>query len=317
MEKELKENIEELDEEIKEEINITSTLKKIKIPNPIKKILIRLGKDTCKFILKTVEVIIIFFLFCCFLNWSNDSLVVTEDIYQNESIPASFNGYKILQISDLNGKDITNKLIEETKELNPDIIVFTGDFVNSERSTIYNIDYTYFDECKDYPIYFIPGEQEKDSLIYEDIVKELKSRNVIVLDNERITLTKNEENIDLIGINDSSFFIEDLTSFNNKLKEISNTSNFNILLSHRPELIDIYTENNIDLVLSGHALGGQFRIPFVGAFYSSNQGFYPDYTESFYTQENTTVYVSRGIGNSFIPLRLFNRPEINLIILQK
>ena len=285
--------------------------------NRSKKLLKLLKKDFFKFLFKIFELGCIFICLCLFLNWSNDSLIVTEDSYTNENIPNDFNNYKILQISDFNNKKSLSKdLIKETKKINPDIIVITGDYINSERSTEYNIDYSYFEDLsKSYPIYFIAGDQEHDNKNYEIFKTKIEELGVNVLDNKSIELTKNDSTINLIGLNDSSFLYENLNAFNNQLKELYNSNNFTILLSHRPDLIDIYTQNKIPLVLTGHALGGQINLPFVGRLYSSNQGFYPDYTKGFYKQDNTTMYVSRGIGNTFIPIRLFNRPEINVITL--
>lgn len=255
--------------------------------------------------------------FIWFLNWSNDSLVITKDSYVDDSLPASFNGYKILQISDFNNKkELSQTLIEKTNEINPDIIVVTGDYINSDRCTEFNIDYSYLETvAKSYQVYFVPGEQEQDTVFYEKMKSKLESINVNVLENEVIELKKGTDSLQLMGVYDSSFFFENVAMLNEKIKENKKNS-FTILLSHRPELIDVYTENNIDLAICGHALGGQIRFPYVGAFYSSNQGFYPDYTSGFYKQENTTIYVSRGIGNTFIPIRLFNRPEINVITLR-
>ena len=285
--------------------------------NKGKKLLKLLKKDFFKFLFKIFELGCIFICLCLFLNWSNDSLIVTEDSYINENIPNDFNNYKILQISDFNNKKSLSKdLIKETKKINPDIIVITGDYINSERSTEYNIDYSYFEDlAKSYPIYFIAGDQEHDNKNYEIFKTKIEELGVNVLDNKSIELTKNDSIINLIGLNDSSFLYENLNAFNNQLKELYNSNNFTILLSHRPDLIDIYTQNEIPLVFTGHALGGQINLPFVGRLYSSNQGFYPDYTKGFYKQDNTTMYVSRGIGNTFIPIRLFNRPEINVITL--
>ena len=94
---------------------------------------------------------------------------------------------------------------------------------------------------------------------------------------------------------------------------LSNSDGFTILLSHRPELFDTYVDCEIDLVLSGHAHGGQFRIPFVGGVVAPNQGFFPKFDAGIYTEENTNMLVSRGIGNSIIPVRVNNRPEVILI----
>ena len=281
----------------------------------LKKLGIRVGKDTLFFIIRCFEFCILIFGIIFFIKWSNNSLIITEVDYINTNLPSSFNDFKILQISDVNGKDIGKELVEKTNELNPDIIVFTGDYINASRTTEYTIDTYYFENIKK-PIYFIPGEQELDSLIYEELKNKLKSYNVIILDNNSDIIIKGQDNIEILGINDTSFFIENINEVDKKIAELKNENRFQILLSHRPELIDIYTKNDIPLVLSGHALGGQIRLPFVGAIYSSNQGFYPDYTSGFYKQNNTTLYVSRGIGNTFIPIRLFNRPEINLITLK-
>ena len=85
---------------------------------------------------------------------------------------------------------------------------------------------------------------------------------------------------------------------------------YTILLSHRPELFDTYVDSGVDLVFSGHAHGGQFRLPFVGGLVAPNQGLFPEYDAGQFTRENTTMLVSRGVGNSIVPLRINNRPEI-------
>ena len=85
---------------------------------------------------------------------------------------------------------------------------------------------------------------------------------------------------------------------------------FTILLSHRPELFPVYAAHGLDLVFSGHAHGGQMQIPFVGGLIAPNQGFFPKYHSGLYTEGSTNMIVSRGIGNSLIPLRVNNRPEV-------
>ena len=322
LEKEEKVEKENIDIDNKNNENIENKKNKINKTN-IKKFLknlgIIVGKDILRFILRIIEIVILIFGICYFINWSNDSINVTYDTYKNESIPNSFDNYKILQISDFNNKDdIANTLINKVKNVNPDIIVITGDYVNSDRCDKYNIDYTLLEELvKIYPIYFVTGEQEQDFRDYDEFKNKIEELGIEVLDNESIDIEKNNDKITLIGINDSAFFFENTTTLNKTIKKLNKENNFTILLAHRPELINIYTENKIPLVLAGHALGGQFNFPFIGPFYSSNQGFYPDFTSGFYKQEDTSLYVSRGVGNTFIPIRLFNNPEINVITLKK
>ena len=102
-----------------------------------------------------------------------------------------------------------------------------------------------------------------------------------------------------------------------KLKELhTDGDEFTILLSHRPELFDTYVDHDIDLVLSGHAHGGQFRLPFIGGLVAPNQGLFPEYDAGLYTEGSTNMLVSRGVGNSIFPFRINNRPEVILIELQ-
>ena len=92
---------------------------------------------------------------------------------------------------------------------------------------------------------------------------------------------------------------------------------YSVLLAHRPELIETYAAYGADLVLSGHAHGGQVRLPFIGALYAPGQGFLPEYDSGLYTVGETDMIVSRGLGNSLIPLRVNNRPELVIAVLHR
>ena len=87
---------------------------------------------------------------------------------------------------------------------------------------------------------------------------------------------------------------------------------YTVLLSHRPELLEAYADSGVDLVFSGHAHGGQFRLPFVGGIVAPNQGLFPEYDSGLYTEKGATMLVSRGIGNGILPIRFNNRPEVIL-----
>ena len=119
-----------------------------------------------------------------------------------------------------------------------------------------------------------------------------------------------------MGIEDPSFqedylFGDSESVARQAIENLQNESDgYMILLSHRPELFDLYVETEMDLVFSGHAHGGQFRLPFIGGLVAPNQGFFPKYDAGQFKEENTTMIVSRGVGNSIIPIRINNRPEI-------
>ena len=130
-------------------------------------------------------------------------------------------------------------------------------------------------------------------------------------------LTKGSETIQIAGLDDPDFterdtYIQD-SMVQTKISNLSLSDEYCILLSHRPELFAEYVSEEADLVLSGHAHGGQFRLPFIGGVIAPDQGLFPKYDAGKYSKNHTTMIVSRGIGNSIIPVRINNRPEIVIV----
>lgn len=251
-----------------------------------------------------------------YLYCQNNLLQITRLEIVNDKIPDSFNDYKIVQISDYHNtksKVLNNILIEKIKKEEPNIIVITGDLIDSTNTDI-NQAISFIKEIKDIsPIYYVTGNHETWIDNYKKLEIELKENNVIILNNEVISLEKDNHRINLIGIEDSV----SENDANNKINNINyDKTNYNILLSHRPELFNTYIENNIDLVLTGHAHGGQIRIPFVGGLIAPDQGLLPKYTEGIQKKDNTTMIINRGIGNSVIPIRINNHPEMIIITLK-
>ena len=129
--------------------------------------------------------------------------------------------------------------------------------------------------------------------------------------------------ITLMGISDPSFATDYLLGDSRAvaaraIKDLQNeTDGYTVLLSHRPELFDTYVSAGVDLVFSGHAHGGQFRIPFIGGLIAPNQGFFPEYDAGQFHRENTTMIVSRGVGNSILPVRINNPPELVVVELNR
>jgi len=258
--------------------------------------------------------------------WGNTALQLNTYTVSSDRLPEAFNGYRIAHISDLHNAKIgeNNKnLIAMLQDAEPDIIAITGDLIDS-RNTDIEIAIQFAEEAvKIAPCYYVTGNHEaRVSEYFDDLKNGLTELGIIILEDERIYLDQNGETITLIGINDPSFksdylFGDSETVVETHLQELMNESDsFTLLLSHRPELFEIYVNNEVDLVLSGHAHGGQFRLPFVGGLVAPNQGLFPKYDAGLYTEENTNMIVSRGIGNSILPFRFNNRPEVILIELQ-
>lgn len=254
----------------------------------------------------------------------NKKIVISNITYKNSKIPSSFDGYKILQISDLHNAEFGKNqktLIEKTKEIDPDIIFITGDLIDSYNTNI-NIAMKYIDGITDIaPIYFIPGNHESRIESYNELCDRLTSSGVKILNNKNVFIQKDSSSIGLIGLDDPAFIQTSNQDelFKKLLVDLSKDmdSAFKILLSHRPEKLVDYKAAKVDLVFSGHAHGGQFRIPFVGGLLAPNQGFFPKYTSGIYKDENTSMIVSRGLGNSIFPFRINNSPELVVVTLEK
>lgn len=258
--------------------------------------------------------------------WGNTALELNRYTISSDRLPEAFDGYRIAHISDLHnaemGKD-NEMLLDMLREAEPDIIAITGDMIDS-RNTDIEIAVQFVEQAvKIAPCYYVTGNHEARVSEYDTLKEALVEIGVFVLEDEQIEIERSGENITLLGVDDPSFrtdylFGDSATVMKSKLQELKNDeSTYTILLSHRPELFDVYAESDIDVILSGHAHGGQFRLPFVGGLVAPNQGLFPKYDAGLYTEENTNMIVSRGIGNSILPFRFNNRPEVILTELQK
>ncbi|MBQ8057817.1 MAG: metallophosphoesterase [Ruminococcus sp.] len=265
-------------------------------------------------IICTAVVLMILTLWIAF---ENKALETNYFTIESDKIPASFDSFKIAHISDLHNAEIgkdNKRLIRELKSANPDIIAVTGDIIDS-RNTDVNIAVNFMKEAVQIaPCYFVNGNhEERVPVEYEKLKYELLNLNVTMLENDSIKIENDGEFITIAGINDPVFYADIVrpnlteTSINNVIPD---DDSFTVLLSHRPELFELYVKYNCNLVLTGHAHGGQFRLPFIGGLYAPHQGAFPEYDSGLYTKQNTNMLVSRGIGNSLFPFRINNRPEI-------
>lgn len=254
-----------------------------------------------------------------YLWWGNNSLTVSNYTLTSPEITRSFDGFRIVQLSDIHNKDFGGRLSGKVKTLSPDIIVITGDLIDSRRTDI-SVAEKLIKELKPLaPIYYVTGNHESRIEKYPALREMLENHGVEVLDGKTAHIEKGGESITLTGIDDAMFFGSGLLDernilFSHKLKELSENkgNGFSVLLSHRPELLEIYAECGFDLAFTGHAHGGQIRLPFVGGVLTPNQGFFPEYDAGEFRKGNTTMIVSRGLGNSLFPFRIGNRPDIVL-----
>lgn len=271
------------------------------------------------------SVLIALIMLGAWLIWGNSALTISEITIHDARIPSGFDGFCIAQVSDLHDASFGEgnaALISLLKDAEPDIIAVTGDLIDSNRT---DIDAAIaFAQCamEIAPVYYITGNHEGALMEYWILREGLTQAGVHILSDTAEALVKDGETINIIGLDDPNFATrEDVARgfdamIRGKLDNLVRAGEYNILLVHRPELIESYCAGGADLALCGHAHGGQIRLPFIGGIIAPGQGFFPEYDSGLYTVGNTSMVVSRGLGNSVIPLRVNNRPEVVIITLE-
>ena len=273
-----------------------------------------------------LAIVTVLILLIIWIAYGNTDLEIYKYNVKSEDIPSEFDNFRIVQISDLHNAEFgenNEKLLLMLKQADADIIAITGDMIDS-RNTGVDVAISFAQKAVNIaPVYYVNGNHESRVLgEYEKLKQGLTETGVTILENSSADITIGDEAITLIGINDPTFrmeLVDDTMEQNiaHQLEDmIPDNDNYKVLLAHRPEYFDVYA-GNVDLVLSGHAHGGQFRIPFIGGLVAPGQGFFPEYYEGSYIEDNTEMIVSRGIGNSIIPFRINNKPEIVVAELTK
>lgn len=262
-----------------------------------------------------------------FCYYQNNKISIT-----NLKVKSNVNkSIRIVQISDLHSKEFgkdNNILYKAIMNQKPDIIVATGDLIDSNMKRINEI----IEFCsrlnKKVPIYYILGNNEMRCSRVNEIVEKLKQKNINVLENEIATIKIKDNIINILGlaekrVDKGEMFYSKINSryeienVENLFRKLENLKGIKIVLSHYPENFEYvgnysYNKYNFDIMFSGHAHGGQFILPGLGGVFAPGQGLFPKYYKGIYGNKNKLV-VSRGLGNSGFPLRLFNRPNLVIV----
>lgn len=271
----------------------------------------------------------IFILMYLYIKYNVNTLEVTKYVVENKKVPKEFDGYNIVQISDLHSKlfgENNKKLIQKIKSLNPDIVVVTGDLIDGENNN-YNVALDFMKEIsKLYRVYYIIGNHEQKSLIkkykdeYKNYFNKLHQIDFVNLDNNKVEIVKGDSNINLYGLtvpyscykylfdNQETTSI-DIDFLEEKLGKVDREQ-FNILLAHTPFYFDEYEKWGADLTLCGHVHGGIVRLPIVGGLLSPDRKFFPKYDLGEYIKNKSTMIVSKGLGGSKVLIRVNCKPEI-------
>ena len=232
----------------------------------------------------------------------------------------------MVQLSDLHSKPAKN-VLNTVKELTPDIIFITGDYINDHEKNKEKM-LSYGKELvKTAPVFYITGNHERRLENFDELMSKLKGIGFTVLLDETDDIIINGNKINILGLDENQAGFDDYKARKNGtfkykdesllFKELSEKSGYKVVLSHYPENFMAVSENDysqydFDIQLSGHAHGGQFILPLIGPVFSPGQGIMPKYAKGSFG-ERPKLIISRGIGNAEFPFRLFNHPEINVI----
>lgn len=244
---------------------------------------------------------------------SRDDLEISRYEVKSQKLPESFDGFKIVQLSDLHGAEFGEdgmELVDKVGSLEPDMIALTGDFVTDEGdlAAVEKLAARLVKLC---PVYFVSGNHEFGSGLAIKVRNILERAGVKYLSNEYLTINRGDDEILLGGVEDPLAYADMLSpdELAQKMNDAAPDA-FKILLGHRNYWMTEYPELPVDLIFCGHAHGGLIRIPGVGGLIGTDRRLFPDFDAGQFNNGRYTLIVSRGLGNSVPIPRIFNRPEI-------
>lgn len=264
-----------------------------------------------KFLIVLGSLLLLVILYAYFIGTS--FLDVKEYKIESSIIPDSFNGFKVVHISDIHygiiNKSKLENMINKVNELKPDIIFFTGDLIDKNikpSEELKNELISSLSKLNSSYKYAIYGNEDYNNEFYKDIIT---SANFILLENEaKLLFYKDSIPIEIIGFNsiETSPNYDDI---NNLLEGIDETTLYKIVLTHEPDSLKSFINYEPDLILSGHTLGGLVKLPFGKPLFLPDNG--KTYYEDYYEINNSKIFISNGIGTSNLSIRLNNHPSIN------
>jgi len=251
---------------------------------------------------------------------SNTRIVVTQYTLSSEKLPESFDGFTVVQLSDIHGSEFgkeNHRLIEKTAAAEPDIIAITGDMVDEETDAAV-IDSLLGRLVDIAPVYYVSGNHEWGAGRMDEVRELLDRHGVQCLSNEYELISRGDDSIVLAGVEDPNgpYDMIKPTELVDIIEE-DRGDGFRLLLGHRNYWVEKYPELEVDIILCGHAHGGIVRLPFTGGVLGAGFEFFPEHVDGAVDSGRYTMIVSRGLGNSIPVPRFLNNPEIVVLKLEK
>ena len=257
--------------------------------------------------------------------WGVETTVTQVEL---SGLPDGFDGLRIAHLSDLHGHEYGENsadLLAMVAEQEPDLIVLTGDLID-QNSQITMVSALAKGLVSIAPTYYVTGNHEwsvewgGSADAVRTLKKLLTDCGVTVLSNEYVRLERNGSTVVLAGIDDPNGYADQKTPEELCAEiEAEQPGLFTILLAHRNDAFERYASAGYDFVLSGHGHGGIVRLPFTDGLLSPARTLFPTWTAGVYTHGDSTLFVSRGLGNNTVPVsgfRLFNRPDLAILELK-
>jgi len=240
-------------------------------------------------------------------------MMIKNELLSAKKADFTSKSIKILHISDVHAKKNNENLFiwDEIGKLSFDAAAITGDFIQDKHTeALPHLPYLR-ELTKKVPVFYVFGNHE---VCERSEMRELfESAGITVLEDEIAKINISGVFINILGIRDYYLILRH--GFGNifEMLKVLDPNDFNIVLSHQPQVFKYAKSYNVDLMLSGHTHGGQVRLPFFPTLFAPGQGFLPKYGDGWYHENSSNLYISKGVGTTVFPFRIFNQPEISVL----
>ena len=256
-----------------------------------------------------------------FLLWGNCSLQTTETALVSPALPPAFDGLRIVELADLHGRVFgrgSRRLLAAVRRAEPDLICIDGDLFD-EHTDLAMLPPLLRGLCAIAPVYYVTGNHEWRVPGLRGILAQMRTCGVTVLQDDWRVLRRGEDALIVAGMDDPCGPAERKTPAEliADIRAEAGEAAFLLLLAHRNDQLPQWSALGVQAVLAGHCHGGVVRLPFVGGLFGTDRRLFPAWDAGLYRQGETALYVSRGLGYTNVHFRLFNRPEVAVIVLRR
>lgn len=256
-----------------------------------------------------------------FLLWGNCSLQTTETALVSPALPPAFDGLRIVELADLHGRVFgrgSRRLLAAVRRAEPDLICIDGDLFD-EHTDLAMLPPLLRGLCAIAPVYYVTGNHEWRVPGLRGILAQMRACGVTVLQDDWRVLRRGEDALIVAGTDDPCGPAERKTPAEliADIRAEAGGAAFLLLLTHRNDQLPQWSALGVQAVLAGHCHGGVVRLPFVGGLFGTDRRLFPAWDAGLYRQGETALYVSRGLGYTNVHFRLFNRPEVAVIVLRR